>query len=73
MSKKQWWADAGLRALKTVTQTAVATIGSASIFSEVDWLMVLSASLMAGLVSLLMSVSALPTSTSTTVTKEGEE
>lgn len=45
-----------IRALKTVCQTAVATIGAASVISEVDWMMVLSASALAGLLSLLTSV-----------------
>ncbi len=45
-----------IRALKTVCQTAVATIGAASVISEVDWMMVLSASALAGVLSLLTSV-----------------
>ena len=57
---KLWFKAAGVRAVKTVAQTAVATIGSAAVFDEVNWLMVGSASLLAGLLSLLMSVAGLP-------------
>ena len=57
---KKWLKCAGIRALKTVTQTAVATIGTSAVMSEVDWLMVLSASLLAGILSLLTSVAGLP-------------
>lgn len=57
---KIWWKAAGIRALKTVAQTAVATIGTAAILTEVDWLAVLSASILAGALSLLTSVAGLP-------------
>ena len=57
---KNWIKAAGIRAIKTVAQTAVGTIGSGAIFSAVDWRMVVSASLMAGVVSLLTSVAGLP-------------
>jgi len=57
---KKWWKAAGVRAVKTVAQTAVATIGSAALLSEVDWLVVLSASAVAGFLSLLTSVAGLP-------------
>lgn len=57
---KIWWKAAGIRALKTVAQTAVATIGTAAILTEVDWLAVLSASILAGVLSLLTSVGGLP-------------
>lgn len=53
---KQFIRAAGFRALRTVAQTAVATIGTAAILSEVDWRAVVSASLLAGVLSLLMSV-----------------
>lgn len=56
----KWIKAAGVRALKTVAQTAVATIGAAAVISAVDWKMVLSASLLAGLLSLLTSVAGLP-------------
>ncbi len=55
-----WIKAAGVRAIKTVAQTAVATIGSAVAFGEVDWLMVGSAALLAGVLSLLTSVAGLP-------------
>lgn len=57
---KLWFKAAGIRAIKTVAQTAVGTIGSSALFSAVDWRMVVSASLMAGIVSLLTSVAGLP-------------
>lgn len=56
MKVKQFIKAAGFRALRTVAQTAVATIGTAAILSEVDWRAVVSASLLAGVLSLLMSV-----------------
>ena len=57
---KEWWACAGARAVKTVAQTAVATIGSAALISTVDWKVVVSASLLAGVLSILTSVAGLP-------------
>lgn len=57
---KKWIAAAGVRALKTVAQTAVATIGTSAVISEVNWVMVASASLLAGVLSLLTSVAGLP-------------
>lgn len=57
---KKWLKAAGIRALKTVAQTAVGTIGASTLINEVNWLMVLSASLLAGVMSLLMSVAGLP-------------
>ena len=57
---KKWWKCAGIRALKTVAQTAVATIGTTAAFHEVDWLMVGSTALLAGVLSLLTSVAGLP-------------
>jgi hypothetical protein len=59
-SFSDWIKAAGVRAVKTVAQTAVATIGSAAVFSAVDWKMIVSASLLAGVVSLLTSVAGLP-------------
>lgn len=56
----KWWKAAGIRAIKTVAQCAVATIGTAAVMSEVNWLSVLSASVLAGLLSLLTSVAGLP-------------
>ena len=57
---KLWIKAAGVRALKTVAQTAVATIGTAAVMDQVNWVMVTSASLLAGLLSLLTSVAGLP-------------
>lgn len=57
---KRWFLAAGVRAIKTVAQTAVATIGTSAMISEVNWLMVGSASLLAGILSLLTSVAGLP-------------
>ena len=59
MSAK-WWKAAGVRAIKTVAQTAVATIGSSAVLSAVDWRVVASASVLAGILSLLTSVAGLP-------------
>lgn len=57
---KRWLAAAGVRALKTVAQTAVATIGTSAVMDEVNWIMVASASVLAGILSLLTSVAGLP-------------
>lgn len=57
---KNWWKAAGIRAIKTICQSAVATIGTSAAFGEVDWLMVGSASLLAGILSLLTSIAGLP-------------
>jgi hypothetical protein len=57
---KQWIHAAGIRAIKTVAQTAVATIGTTAVMSEVDWVVVASASALAGILSLLTSVAGLP-------------
>lgn len=55
-----WIKAAGVRAIKTVAQTAVATVGTAALLSEVDWRMIVSASALAGVLSLLTSVAGLP-------------
>ena len=57
---KLWWKAAAVRAIKTVAQTAVATIGTAAVMGEVNWLMVGSAALLAGVLSLLTSIGGLP-------------
>ena len=61
---KRCWADwikkAGIRAIKTIAQTAIATIGTSVAMGEVNWIMVGSAALLAGILSLLTSVAGLP-------------
>lgn len=60
MINEKWVKAAGIRALKTMAQTAVATIGTSAMFSEVDWLVVGSTALLAGILSLLTSIAGLP-------------
>ena len=62
MSKhaKMWWKAAGIRAVKTVAQTAVATIGAATVLDAVNWPVVVSAAVLAGVLSLLTSIAGLP-------------
>ena len=57
---KDWIKAAGVRAIKTVAQTAVATIGTAVVLGDVNWIMVGSAAVLAGILSLLTSVAGLP-------------
>lgn len=57
---KEWLKCAGIRAIKTICQTAIATIGTTTMFNEVDWRVVASASLLAGILSLLTSLAGLP-------------
>ena len=57
---KNWFKIAGVRAIKTVCQTAVATIGVATVMNEVDWIAVASASVLAGILSILTSITGLP-------------
>lgn len=57
---KDWFVKAGIRALKTMAQTAIATIGTTALFNEVNWIVVGSASLLAGILSLLTSLAGLP-------------
>ena len=57
---KVWMKAAGIRAVKTVAQTAVATIGTSAAMGDVNWVMVGSASLLAGILSMLTSVAGLP-------------
>lgn len=56
----EWWKYAGIRALKTICQTAIASIGTAAVMSEVNWGVVISASLLAGILSLLTSLAGIP-------------
>ena len=60
---KEWARAAGIRAVKTVAQTAVATIGTAAVMGEVNWVMVGSAAVLSGILSLLTSVAGLPETT----------
>lgn len=64
MKNKEYWMNwakaAGIRALKTCAQTFVATIGTAAVLQDVNWVMVLSASALAGVISLATSVAGLP-------------
>lgn len=57
---KRWFKAAAVRAVKTIAQTAAATIGTAAAMGQVDWVLVMSASLLAGILSLLTSVAGLP-------------
>ena len=57
---RKWLRAAGIRAVKTVAQTAVGVIGASALISQVNWITVLSASLLAGILSLLTSVAGLP-------------
>lgn len=57
---KKWAIAAGVRAVKTVAQTAVATIGVSTVMAEVDWAMIASASVLAGILSILTSIAGLP-------------
>lgn len=68
MVNKAWLKAAGIRAIKTVAQTAVATIGTAAVINQVNWLMVVSASALSGVLSILTSVAGIPE----VETKEGE-
>ena len=57
---KKWFKAAGIRAIKTVAQTAIATIGTSAIIADVNWAIVISASVLAGVISLLTSIAGLP-------------
>jgi len=60
LKSKKWWTAAGTRAIKTIAQTAIASIGTAAIVSQVDWKVAISASILAGALSLLTSLAGLP-------------
>ena len=57
MNNKEFWIAAGNRAVRTIAQTAIATIGTAALISEVNWTAVVSASILAGVLSILTSIS----------------
>lgn len=57
---KTWFKAAGVRAVKTVAQTAIATIGTSALMNDVNWVMVGSASILAGILSMLTSIAGLP-------------
>lgn len=57
---KEWIIASSIRAVRTIAQTAIATIGTSAVMSEVNWLMVLSASLLSGILSMLTSIAGLP-------------
>lgn len=69
--KLQWLKAAGIRSVKTIAQTAVATIGTATVLGSVDWKMVVSASILSGVLSLLTSVAGLPELKTGTDEQEG--
>ena len=69
---KTWAKAAGIMAIKTVAQSAIAMIGTAAVMAEVDWKMVVSAAVLAGIISMLTSIAGLPELT-TTETMETEE
>lgn len=60
MKFKKWFKAAGIRALKTIAQSAIATIGTTALLSEIDWRIVASAAILAGVLSLLTSIAGLP-------------
>lgn len=59
-STKKWIKAAGVRAVKTVAQTAIATIGTSAVISDVNWVVVVSASVLAGVLSILTSIAGIP-------------
>lgn len=60
LKNKRWWAAAGIRAIKTMAQTAVATIGASTMITEINWAVVVSATVVSGLLSMLTSIAGLP-------------
>lgn len=60
LKSKAWWKAAGIRAVKTMAQAAIATIGASTMITETNWVMVGSATVMAGLLSILTSLAGLP-------------
>lgn len=76
MKNKEYWINwakkAGVRAIKTSAQTFVATVGTAAVLQDVNWIMVMSASVLAGILSLATSVAGIPEVTTETTGIEGE-
>ena len=60
VTTRKWMVNAGIRAVKTMAQTAVAVMGTSTVLSAIDWRMVLSSAIVAGIVSILTSVAGLP-------------
>lgn len=60
LKSKTWWKAAGIRAIKTMAQTAIAAIGASTMITETNWAVVGSATVMAGVLSILTSVAGLP-------------
>lgn len=60
LKSKTWWKAAGIRAVKTMAQAAIATIGASTMITETNWIVVGSATVMAGVLSLLTSIAGLP-------------
>lgn len=60
VNTRKWMVNAGIRAVKTIAQTAVAVMGTSTVLSAIDWRMVLSSAIVAGIVSILTSVAGLP-------------
>ena len=60
LKSKAWWKAAGVRAIKTMAQAAIATVGASTMITETNWVMVASATVMAGILSVLTSVAGLP-------------
>ena len=60
LKNKKWWAAASTRAIKTMAQTAVATIGASTMITEINWAIVASATVVSGLLSMLTSIAGLP-------------
>ena len=60
LKNSAWWKAAGIRAVKTVAEAAIAGIGTAAAMSEVDWRYVISAAILAGILSILVSIKGLP-------------
>ena len=63
VNTRKWMVNAGIRAVKTMAQTAVAVMGTSTVLSAIDWRMVLSSAIVAGIVSILTSVAGLPEAT----------